>query len=256
MLTRNQLKYYSTLLQKKYRTNEKKIIAEGKKVIDVGLNSNYKCELIICTELFYKANLEFLKSSENKGIPLELVKNNEFKKLSDTKSPQGIVSIFQKPDIIEFQYQESMINIALETINDPGNLGTIIRTCDWFGIKNLILSKDCADAFSPKVIRSTAGSIFNLNISTDENFYERLNSLRGEGFRVTCADLNGISLFDYVMKPKLVLVFCNESRGPSAELRKIVDDKITIPKIGGVESLNVASASAIIISNLIYRNLS
>lgn len=250
MISKNELKYYSSLLKKKFRETEKKFIVEGKKSVHEGIKSNFKCEIVFATTKFALGETRFLKEIESKKIKVEVIKSLEYKKIADTKSPQEIAAVFNmkkmKPD---FSSICDSILVYLEDISDPGNLGTIIRTCDWFGIKNIFLSKESANVFNPKVIRSSMGSVFYVNLFENITLSEILK-LKNSGFEFLCSDLEGNNIFDF-KKDKLTLLFlANESRGPSKKLLSIADKKITIPGKGKAESLNVASACAIILAEL------
>ena len=250
MLTKNQLKYYSSLLQKKFRASENKFIVEGKKIVEEALTSGYLAEIILCTNLFKENNNSFFENKIIKGSRIEVVKNHEFEKLSDTKSPQGIAAVFHKKKRGKEPKLSGELVAALENISDPGNLGTIFRNCDWFGVKEIILSKECAEIYNPKVIRASMGSIFHFNIAEDNDFINSLKSLHSNNYDVVTADLDGENLYKFKKGKNIVVVFCNEANGPSKELLKISNRKITIPQKGKAESLNVASASAVILSEL------
>lgn len=249
MLTKNELKYYSSLLHKKYRKKENKFIVEGKRLVDEALASNYECDLIICSTPFFESNQLFV-SNINKEIPVKTIIEKDFKKLSDTISPQGIAAILEIPKTKSDVSINKNLVVALENISDPGNLGTIIRTCDWFGIEHVIISSNSVELYDPKVIRSTMGSIFHLDILVADNLYSTLGLLKQTGSRILCADLNGDNIFDYKIIEKSVLVLSNEAHGPTKELLDISDKIISIPRIGNAESLNVASAGAILIAEL------
>ncbi len=246
MLTKAELKYYSGLLQKKNRKSEKKFLVEGKRLCEEGLKSSYKCESIFYTEEFEKTEISFLTS--HKLVPTEKLKAVEFSKISDTKNPQGIAACFNIP-AIHNRFSSNII-VALEGISDPGNVGTILRTCDWFGIKEVILSGECAEIYNPKTLRASMGAIFYLNISTSENFIDELKILKSKNYKIITSDMNGKNFGDFSFPPKSIITFSNEANGPSEELQKISDEIITIPKFGNIESLNVASAAAVIISKL------
>jgi TrmH family RNA methyltransferase len=137
----------------------------------------------------------------------------------------------------------------LDNISDPGNLGSIIRNCDWFGVKNILLSEAIADYTNPKVIRSSMGSIFHIN------FFEGIDSqklleLKKREYEILCADLEGENVFTYKSVKKKILILSSESHGPSEEIEFVTDKKICIPRIGNAESLNVASASAVLMAIL------
>lgn len=252
MLTQNQIKYYSSLLHKKYRQEYKKFLVEGSVLINEALNWDYNCEVIIASTLYSEKNNSEIQNLLRKGLKVEVVKQNQFEKLCDTKSPQGIVGVFQlrnKEFKIENVTKEKFI-VALENISDPGNLGTIIRNCDWFGVKNILLSPDCAEIYNPKVIRASAGSVFHIDIYELNNFYEILKVIKNYGYIILCTDLKGINIYEYKLKNNSVIVFSNEANGPTENLQHISDQKITIPRFGNAESLNVASASAVVLSEI------
>lgn len=249
MSTKNQLKYYSSLLQKKYRREESKFIVEGYKLIKEAIESAFKCEIIFYTNHFLEIHEELINELENYKISLECIKAKEFEKLVDTQSPQEIVGIFHFKTDSKKKTNISII-VALENINDPGNFGTIIRSSDWFGISEIIVSSNCAEIFNPKVIRSSAGSVFHLNILETNNFVEELTLYKKNGYKIICADLNGKNLFDFnEANEKTILVFANEANGPTSELLAISNDIVTIPAKGKAESLNVANAASIILAH-------
>lgn len=191
---------------------------------------------------------EFFNNPKLYSIRKEIIKQIDFKKFSDTKTPQGVVAVFKIPENINDQNSNKII--ALENVSDPGNLGTILRNCDWFGFDNIILSEDCAEIFNPKVIRASAGSVFHININEEKQFYNKLIELKKRQYKILCSDLDGNDLYKFSLPQKYVLVLCNEANGPSPRLLKICDYKISIPRKGKAESLNVASASAVILSYL------
>ncbi len=247
MISQSKLKYYSSLLQKKYRREEKKFLVEGKKLVEEGLQQNrYPCEIIFITNEFKEKNEEFIFSSL-RNFQFEIIRTIDFNRLCDTQQPQGIVAVFQIPLSDEQPKLVSRKIIYLEEIADPGNLGTIIRTCDWFGYSQILLSKNCVELFNPKVLRASMGSIFHVSVSENVELPFLFN-LKKLGFEILCSDLDG-KYFSEIEKPeKLVLCFSSEANGPSQELLNVSDYKVTIPKKGNAESLNVASASAILLN--------
>jgi len=247
MIPQSKLKEYASLLQKKYRREEGKFLVEGKKLVKEGLEqSRYKCEIVFITNEFKDKNEEFIFSTF-RHIQFEILRSVDFNRLCDTQQPQGIAAVFQLPINEEKPKLVSRKIVYLENIADPGNLGTIIRTCDWFGYGQILLSKNCVELYNPKVIRATMGSLFHVAVSenVELSFFSNLQQL---GFEIFCSDLEG-QIFSDVEKPeKLVLCFSNETNGPSQELLDISNFKLTIPKKGNAESLNVASASAILLN--------
>jgi len=245
-MTQDEIKYFSSLLRKKYRTIEKKYLVEGKKIVEEGINSKYFCEKIFVSQKFY-ANSRSKKLFKNKDF--EVINRSELLRLTDTVNPQGIIGVFRIHEIKKIEYIKSNIIVFLENISDPGNLGTIIRICDWFGIDTILSSDNTVDAYNPKVIRSSMGSIFHLDI-IDDFKVDSLDILKNKGYKLVCSDLRGDNLYDFKIQDKIIVAFSNEATGPSEELLNKSDYKVTIPKIGKAESLNVASASAVILAEL------
>ncbi len=250
-ISKNNLKYYSSLRIKKFRDSENKFIAEGKKNIDEGLKSKFILENIFVTAEFEKENKNFLDDLLSKKINSSVLTEHELKKLTDTKTPQGVAAVFIKTKITDLKKLSSNNVVCLDNISDPGNVGTIIRNCDWFGIKEIILSEGCADIYNPKTLRASMGSIFHATIFENISLQTKIKSLKKNGYEVCCSDLSGENIFDFTFPEKKIIIFSNEANGPSRELLEIADAKITIPKYGKAESLNVASASAIILSQIV-----
>ncbi|MBS4035913.1 MAG: RNA methyltransferase [Ignavibacterium sp.] len=250
MITKNELKYFASLNQKKFRRLENKFLAEGEKIVSEGLSSGFPCEIVLTTNDFINGNDNLIKVIKKRYIRLEVIKNQEFEKISDTKSPQGIAAVFEtrKNKFEQDIFTKGNIIVYLDNISDPGNAGTILRTCDWFGIKSVLLSRNSADHLNPKVIRSSMGSIFHLNIL--ENADKYLQLLKEKSFKLICSNLDGMNIFKYNKPGKSVLVLSNESSGPSPEILRMAEEMITIPGKGKAESLNVASAAAIILAEL------
>ena len=250
MISNNELKYYASLLNKKYRKIENKFLIEGKKIVGEGLASNYDCEKVFITGKFEETNPELIRKIRTKKVQVELLSSVEFQRISDTKAPQGIAAVLKKKSTV---FSPSLIKdkflVYLEDISDPGNLGTIIRNCDWFGINNILLSKESAEMYNPKVLRASMGSVFHLNIFEYITLKE-IAGLKNSGYAFICSDTEGKDVFDFSWNDKIILFLSNESKGPSQELLSITDHKITIPRKGKAESLNVASASAVILAAL------
>jgi len=254
MISQSKIKYYSSLLQKKFRQEEQRFLIEGKKLVEEGLQQNrYRCEMVFITNEFKDKNEEFL-FSVLRNFQFEILRAVDFNRLCDTKQPQGIAAVFQLP---QNEVQPKLVSrkiVYLEEIADPGNLGTIIRTCDWFGFGQILLSKNCVELYNPKVIRATMGSLFHVSVSENVELSFILN-LKKLGFEILCSDLDGKNFCEIEKPEKLVLCLSSEAKGPSEELLNNSDIKITIPKTcppggrkGNAESLNVASASAILLN--------
>src|SRR5664279_4301976 len=247
MLSKNKLKYYSSLVRKKDRDIHRKFITEGLKTIEEGLNSQYSCEAVFVTAEY---EADYKKFPRKYYVPIETVNEKDFNMLTDTVTPQGIAAVFNYPPAKDVNNIKSGLIVCLENIADPGNLGTIIRNCDWFGVTDIVLSKNCADAFSPKTIRSSMGSIFHVNIYNETELSTFVEEYKKEGYRALCGDTEGENLYTFEAEGKDIVILASEAHGPSVDILRLSDHRITIPKYGQGESLNVASASAVILSRL------
>jgi TrmH family RNA methyltransferase len=235
-ISKNQLKLITSLSQKKYRQKHDLFIAEGVKVLNELLNSTFEIETLFCTDDF-EATI-----SEEKVVRIS---ETELKKVSTLKSPNKALGIFKIPK--EKAVQNSGLTIALDAINDPGNLGTIIRLCDWFGVTQLVCSKDTVDCYNQKVVQASMGSLTRVSIHyTDlENYITKSN------LDTFIADMDGENVYKTKLPKEGILVMGNEANGVSEEIKSLLQHKISIPRFGETqetESLNVATATAILLS--------
>ena len=243
-MTNNEIKNIIKLSQKKYREEENKFIIEGKHLIYECLKSDYirKTEKIYVGESFEDNRI--INQIEKNNISIEYISDREFKKISETKSPQGILAILNKKSDID--KPEGNILFCLDTINDPGNLGTIIRTLWWFGIKDLLLSENSTDPYNSKCIRATQGGIFNINIRENLNLRENLIRIKNSGYAIFLMRLDSEdNIFDFrpVTDGKYCFVFGNEANGISDEIKNEKEFRsLKIPSFSECESLNVASS--------------
>jgi TrmH family RNA methyltransferase len=250
MITKNELKYYSSLLQKKFRNEENKFIIEGEKSVIEGLNSSYRPEIAFISNEFSETNPDLFAYLESK-TRTEVLKNIEFIKLTDMVTPQGIAAVFNKKKLaFNPAHIKSRIVIALDNISDPGNVGTILRTCDWFGITEVLLSTGCADICNPKTLRASMGSVFHVNTYENNDLGDALPLLKQTGYKIYCTDTKGDSIYDSDFPDKTALVFSNEAKGASEAVIKNMDRQITIPGTGKAESLNVSTAAGIVLAEL------
>ena len=241
MLTKNHYKLIQSLRQKKQRQNQKLFVAEGTKVVQEFLNSKYELKYIFSSS----------KNYSKFGDKYFLINNSELKKISSLVSANEVVALFKIPKQKKIDF--SKLIIALDQVNNPGNLGTIIRLCDWYGVKDLICSKGSVDCYNPKVIQSAMGSHSRVNIS-----YLNLESCLSYTEHCIGADLDGDIIYNKKLPQKGVLIFGNESNGISPELYKLLNIKLTIPRFGKIkktESLNVANAVAIMLSEFKRRTI-
>ncbi|KAB2908855.1 MAG: RNA methyltransferase [Ignavibacteriales bacterium] len=246
MISINELKHIAALKNKKFREAEGKFIVEGVKSVEEGVKSHFLCELILYRNDAKDNAEDIIKIAALKGIRTEELKNKEFERLSDTVNPQGVSGVFRVPKQKKVNTNSALL-IYLDRINDPGNLGTILRTADWFGFREVLLSPGCADVFNPKVVRSSMGSLFRCNFRFPCGTQE-LAELKRAGYALLTTQVEGKDLEDIVPEGKTIIVFSNESRGVLHELEVLADGKIAISGAPGAESLNVAVAAGIVLN--------
>jgi len=234
-LSKNQLKLITSLRKKKYRIATNLFIVEGIKVVNEFLNSTFELEQLFCVdETEYKNYKNYTKISQA-----------DLKKISSLITPNNVVAIFKIPTT-NFIEKEGLV-LVLDEINDPGNLGTIIRLCDWFGIDQLICSKDTVDSYNAKVVQASMGSLTRVSI-----FYMDLEAYLKSTKKPTYATLmDGENVYKTTLPNNAILVMGNEANGISKTVLELLDNTISIPRFGNLqqtESLNVATATAIILS--------
>ena len=237
-----------SLKKSKIREEEKLFLAEGKKVCTELLSSNYKTTFIVINKDDIDSEIEFLISDfHRKNIPIYETKKSIFENLCDAISPQGIIAIVEQK---ESQIISNSSFIALDNISDPGNVGTIIRTAEWFGIKQIILVGECANQYNPKVVRASMGSIFRMNFICTDNTVDifRSNFDKMDIF-AACLDAD-LELQNIISLKEFGLIVGNESRGISSFLDEIITSKFFIKGYGDAESLNVAIATGISLFHL------
>lgn len=236
-LSKIKTKYIKSLQFKKSRDKENKFIVEGKKSVLEFIESGFTIELIIGTEEFYAGNELPLD-----GIELLTASTNDLNNLGTLKTNNAALAVIQKQDAEDLSVTTSGVILALDNINDPGNLGTIIRTADWFGIKDILLNIDSVDVYNPKVVNSTKGSFCRVSVH-EQSLAEFLSAYKGE---VYAADMIGKELSSISPISHGIIMMGSESHGISKSVAEYVTQKITIPAIGGAESLNVGVATGII----------
>jgi RNA methyltransferase, TrmH family len=236
MVSKNQIKLISSLHQKKQRILHQLFIAEGIKGVQELLDARFELDHLYTTQNDFETVSNDLKST---------VSEAELKKISALATPNTCLAVFKIPK--EKKIVSSGLIVALDDVRDPGNLGTILRLCDWFGIQELICSKETVDVFNPKVVQATMGSIARVHVSyVDLNAFLSTTSLPIFGTFMT-----GDSIYKAKLPQEGIIVMGNEANGISAELEKIIKNRLTIPRFGTLqktESLNVATATAIVLS--------
>lgn len=235
-ISKNQLKLITSLSQKKYRQKHQLFIAEGIKVVQELLNSSLEIETLFCTE-DYSANIPEDKTT--------IISEKDLKKISTLKTPNKVLGIFKIP--AEEKLKNKGLIIALDAINDPGNLGTIIRLCDWFGVAQIICSKKTVDCYNQKVVQASMGSLTRISII----YTDLENYLKDTNLSSFIADMDGENVYKTKLPKEGILIMGNEANGVSETIKTLVSNKISIPRFGETketESLNVATATAILLS--------
>jgi RNA methyltransferase, TrmH family len=247
MLSKTHTKYIQSLQHKKLRDEHNLFIAEGPRLVQDLLESRkFTCKEIFALEEWINENNALLSSLT--GPSVETVKDFELEKISALTTAHSVLAVFEKRKPDENVKTTGKITLLLDTIQDPGNLGTIIRIADWFGITTIVCSAGCADMYNPKVVQSTMGSLGRINI-----VYTDLPGwlLQNKKIKIYSASLNGKALQSFGKLKEGIIIIGNEAHGVSDEVMQLVNEKITIPKIGQAESLNAAVATGIILSHVV-----
>ena len=244
------VKYTKSLLKTKNRTKESKFIIEGYRILTLAIECSADIEYVFINEDFEnkEEHIKFLETLKEKNMKIYKTTNKIFDDLVDTETTQGILGVvrFKQKNIEESLNEDSRFVLILDRIQDPGNMGTIIRTADAAGIDAIIALKGCVDIYNPKVIRSTMGSIFDMNvINTTQD--EALRLLKLKDFDIVSSYLDTNNFYNSVeYNYKTALVIGNEANGINEELVSKSDVLVKIPIYGKAESLNAAISSAIL----------
>jgi len=244
MISKNQVKYIQSLGQKKSRDTENCFIAEGPKLVNELLQSK-NCNII---QLYVLK--EWIDNNPKAATQTEIIEvsADELEKISQLSTANQVLAIVEKIQWKTDPEIKGNILLALDAIQDPGNMGTIIRLADWFGIKNIFCSPDCADVYNPKVVQASMGSISRVRVES----IDLLSWLKeNKEMRIYAAVLNGRDITKMEKPSEGVIVIGNESKGINEEIVKLANVQITIPGKGKAESLNAAVATGIILSHLV-----
>ena len=237
MLSKNEIKLIKSLKYKKQRYLNKMFVVEGKKSIYEFINSKF-----VLHKLF---SIDISEFSVNNVVRLS---KSELEKISFLSNPNDHLAIFKIPN--EKPVNKNNLLVGLESINDPGNLGTIIRTCEWFGVEDIVCSLDSVDCYNPKVVQSAMGSLSRVNIT----YLDLENFLNSESLNRFGTFINGESVYENkISTDNGIVVFGNEANGISSNLRSLIDVELTIPRFNNKsypESLNLSNSLGIILSEL------
>ena len=264
MLVKSQVKYIQSLGQKKFRDEEGVFIVEGPKMVRELLDApNTELRQLYATSPLVAELATLLAESRPTRVPpksashpspfstkaaplITELKEGELERISSLSTPNQVLAVFAKPSFPAPIYTNT-VSLLLDGVQDPGNLGTIVRTADWFGLRQVVCSRDSADIYNSKAIQSTMGSISRVQV-----LYEEPEELirRFPGLPVYAAVLEGNNLYGMGPAREGFIVIGNESRGIRPELQQLATHRVTIPRKGAAESLNAAVATGIILSHL------
>ena len=251
MLSKNRLRDLLQFHQKKHREQEGLFLAEGAKIVPELLCSNFPVSEIFALQNWVNLNQALLS---NCSIPVSVITRQDLERLSQLQTPQEVIALCSKPNEVPAQLKTGALNLFLDSIRDPGNMGTIMRLADWFGIDAIFASMDCVEWTNPKVIQASMGSFIRMR----PQYVDAVSFLQDAclDIPVYATDLEGDNIYKSSFKPEGLLIISNEAHGLNPELEKWVSKKIHIPaapKEGGMaESLNAAIAAAVVLGEF-YR---
>ncbi len=250
------IKHIKKLKDKKYRDESKEYIIEGIKLVEEAVNENAKIKkIIICENTTNTYEIPTRITLEIAKYECIYVTEKIYNSITQVTNPQGIMAIIEKNvNKNEIDFSQDII-IALDNVQDPGNLGTILRTIDSVGLNQVIVSSETADVFNPKVVRSTMGAIFRLKILETQNLIETIKNIRKHHYKLMVTSLQTENTIYKANFNKKIIVIGNESNGVSKEIQNIADEKIKIPMLGKTESLNVSVATGVVLYEYVRQKL-
>ena len=251
------IKHIKKLKDKKYRDESNEYIIEGVKLIEEAVKENAKIKkIIICEDTTRTYEIPTHIMYEIAKYECVYVTDKIFNSITQVTNPQGIMAIIEKENADgEIDYTQDII-VALDDVQDPGNLGTILRTVDSIGLNQIIVSKGTADAFNSKVVRSTMGAIFRVKIIEVENLPQAIKEMRRHHFKLMVTSLQTENSIYDIQFNKKIIVIGNESNGVSKEIQEMADEKAKIPMIGKTESLNASVAAGVVMYEYVRQKLS
>lgn len=253
-ISQNQLKYYRLLLIKKYRTRDRKFLVEGVRCIEESLAAGATLEAVVVAPqaLYVERVVRLLQALEQAGVTLLAADRRAFRTIADTVQSQGLVAVARWPyePFVPAHLAARGIGVALNGVADPGNAGTIVRTCAWFGVQGLLCDRTTVDMTNPKTVRSTAGAIFHVPVYEEVDLRSAFPQLRERGFALYYADMRAPAVLDEIVPAQAcVVVLGGEASGVDPELAVLCDHGVRIERYGAGDSLNVAVAAGIILAH-------
>lgn len=239
MVSKREVKYIQSLCQKKHRLQERLFIVEGEKAVEELLQSNWQVRQIY-------ANGEWIHTHDKITVPVEEAGEGQLQQMSGLQSARSVLALVEMPPPIEIPLNPTGFTLVLDTVQDPGNMGTLLRIADWFGVRQIIAGEHAADLYNPKVIQSSMGSFLRVQVSYTslKNWLEQYQS------PVLGAVLDGSSVYEEASVEQAALIIGNEGHGIHSELLPFITRPISIPRLGKAESLNAAVATGILLSYL------
>ena len=241
MISQVELKRVRALQQKKYRSESQRFLVQGRKVVSELLASALHTEALLASE---EAAAWICDAAEKRNVPVHVLSEHELARVGTFETGNELVAVAIAPDAPAFRAPAAgELMLALDAIADPRNMGGLLRIADWFGIARVLCSPDCMEIYNPKVVQSSMGSIFRVQVRYVP-LVEELGQCAEAGARIFLADMDGASVFQTKLSHPAVLVLGSESHGLSESLRAMNASVISIPRLGKAESLNVAMAAA------------
>ena len=250
------IKNIKKLKEKKYRDEENKFLVEGIKMVQEAINENAKIsKIVICEDCINDGSIKQELLYEIAKHDCIYVSEKVFQSMTEVTTPQGILAVIEKENSEDnISYDEDII-VVLDGIQDPGNLGTILRTLDSADLKQIILSEKTADPYNPKVVRSTMGAIYRVNMIRSKNIIETIKNMKKHKYDIVATSLQtDKTIYDIDYKKK-VIVIGNEANGVSKEVLELTNQKVKIPMLGKTESLNAAVATGIILYEYVRKKI-
>lgn len=250
------IKTIKKLKEKKYRQEQNSYLVEGIKLVSEAISENAEIQkIVICEECIKNNSIDKKMLYEIAKYECIYVSQKVFNTITEVENPQGLLAVVKQGDKNQkIDYTQDII-LILDGIQDPGNLGTILRTVDSVGLNQIILSSNCGDVYNPKVVRSTMGAIFRTKVIKSENLLETVKTIKQNGYKIIATDLKtdeNIYTIDY---NKVAIVIGNEANGVSSQILEKSDKRVKIPMLGKTESLNASVATGVILYEYLRRKI-
>jgi TrmH family RNA methyltransferase len=239
MISKREVKYIQSLCQKKHRAQERLFIVEGEKAVDELLRSDWQVRQLY-------ASSDWLRVHDQISVPVQEAGEEQLQQMSGLQSARSVLALVEMPELREVPLQPEGFTLVLDTVQDPGNMGTLLRIADWFGIRQIIAGEHSADLFNPKVIQSSMGSFLRVSVSYT-SLLEWLGQYKSP---VMGAVLDGPSVYGQATVEQAALIIGNEGHGIQPDLLPFINIPVSIPRLGKAESLNAAVATGILLSYL------